>query len=68
MSGRVRRANGTTIEPLTRAEIERRIQDVITEVSASAEQEIGGGTSAEGFRWITPADLVRRMRPYLSVN
>jgi len=68
MNGASRGVTHAAIEPLTRHEIERRIEDVITEVSARTDREIGSLSSPEGFRWIALADLVRRMRPYLSPN
>ena len=68
MSPRGHSATCATCQPLTRREIERRIHEVVAEVSTPAEQSHGSGAGVEGLRWIAPSDLVRRMRPYLVLN
>jgi len=68
MSPRGLSTSCATFQLLTRREIERRIQDVVSEVSIPVGQDPGSDVSPEGFRWIAAADLVRRMRPHLVFN
>jgi hypothetical protein len=58
---------GPTIRPLSQGEIDRRIDSLVDEVTGS---EIGvAGAASEGQpRWISSAELVRRMRPFLVLN
>ena len=63
-----RGAVGATLEPLTRNEIQRRIQDLTVELAAPAEGGLGGSSGDDGFRWIAPAELIRRVRPHLVHN
>jgi hypothetical protein len=53
---------------LTKHEIDRRIELMVAEVAMPEAGEADGG--ADGFRprWISAAELVRRMRPFLSLN
>ena len=56
------------IRSLTKDEIDRRIDSLITEVTASVgdegPEEFGGCYP----RWISASELVRRMRPFLVLN
>ncbi len=56
------------IRSLSKDEIDRRIDSLITEVTASAgdegPEEFGGGHP----RWISASELVRCMRPFLVLN
>ena len=61
-------SNYVTFKPFSREEIEHRIHEVVAEVSSPAEKNRGGGGGKDDFRWMAPADLVRRMRPYLGLN
>ena len=47
------------IRTLTRREIEERLQGLLAEV---------GGEPTEEPRWITPAELVRKVRPFIVYN
>ncbi len=57
-----------TIRPLSKDEIERRIDSLSTEmtesVSEEAPEELGGGHP----RRISASELVRQMRPFLVLN
>jgi len=61
-------SNYATFKPISRAEIERRIHEVVAEVSNPADENPRGGGGKDEFRWMAPAELVRRMRPYLGLN
>ncbi len=56
------------IRSLSKDEIDRRIDSLITEVTASAgdegPEEFGGCYP----RWISASELVQRMRPFLVLN
>lgn len=53
------------LKHLSKEEIDRRIEKVITQVIAGAEEDADDPTRP---RWITAAELVRRMRPFLVYN
>lgn len=56
-----------TIRPLTRLEIEDRLQRVVAEVGGwIADGGEAGRTAAP--RWITPAELVRKLRRFIVYN
>ena len=58
----------TMLRPLTRDEIDRRIDGVIQTVATAPD---GEGTEAATDlrpRWISAAELVRRMRPFVVLN
>jgi len=58
----------TTLRPLTKDEIDRRIDGLIqTVASAADEDEASSGTELQP-RWISAAELVRRMRPFVVLN
>ena len=65
------RAQGEAMRPLTKQEIDRRIEYVVAEVAAFGEAEPepskGCNDSLEP-RWITPGELVRRMRRFTVYN
>ena len=56
------------IRPLSKDEIDRRINSLIPEVTASARdvasEELGGCAP----RWVSTSELVRCMRPFLVLN
>ena len=60
-----------TFQPLSKREIDRRIEGVMREVAGRANPG-GGAASSEAralrLRWITPRELVERMRPFLVHN
>jgi hypothetical protein len=63
----------TRVRPqvLSRQEIERRIEQVTSEVageSAGASSECDAGGTGCMPRWITPGELVSRVRPFLVYN
>ena len=62
-----RRAPNTVeeLQRLTKREIDRQISHVIARV-AGADGPMKEG--ADELRWITPADLVRRMQPFIGQN
>lgn len=64
-----RGAAGTAFRPLTKEDIDRRIERVLDEL-ASAGERVGSDTGDEGPwpRRITSRDLVERVRPFLSGN
>jgi hypothetical protein len=60
-----------TLTPLTRDEIGRRMDRLATVVATQDEGRTGASPSngdPSEPQWIRPADLVRRMRPYLVYN
>ena len=61
-------SNCGAFERCTRQELERRIHNVVAELSSSGEGDHGSAGGNEDFRWIAPADLVRRMRPHMVFN
>jgi hypothetical protein len=61
-------SNYATFKPISREEIEHRIHEVVAEVSSPAEETRGCGGGQDDFRWMAPAELVRRMRPHLGLN
>jgi hypothetical protein len=54
------------LRPLTREEIMERLQNVASHVASEHEEHAPVEPSEP--RWIRPADLVRRMRPYIVYN
>lgn len=60
-----------TMKPLTKEEIDRRIGELVAEVAAGAELEEADRFTDPDFlspRWIEPAELVRRLQPFLVYN
>ncbi len=56
-----------TIRPLTREEIEDRLQRVVAEIGGwTADRGEAGRKAAP--RWITPAELVRKLRRFVVYN
>lgn len=53
--------------PLRTQEIEQRIDLLIQELALSS-AEAPSDTSARNPRWISAAELVRRMRPFIVLN
>ena len=53
--------------PLSKREIDRRIERLMTEVAAPAPHEDGAPQGAR-LRWIHPRDLVARLKPFLGQN
>ena len=56
-------AEETALRPLTLQEIDQRIQCVVEDVAAS-----GRAATEDGPRWISAAELVRRVRPFVCRN
>ena len=56
------------IRPLSRDEIDRRIDSLCTEMAASAGDEEPEEFAGCHPRWICASELVRRMRPFLVLN
>ncbi len=70
MNERDRKHNPTVAKaaPLTRDEIDRRMRDLLAEVAG---RDLAAGEDTdEGMRprWISPSELVRRIRPYIVYN
>ena len=61
-------SNCVAFKPCSRQEIERRMDVVVAEVSSPIDGDPGSAGGTEDFRWIAPAELVRRMRPFLVFN
>jgi hypothetical protein len=55
------------VRPLTKHEIDHRIEQLVSEIAAACEET---GPSGDRFRprWLSPRELVRRMRPFLAQN
>jgi hypothetical protein len=59
------------LKPLTRDDLDQRIQHVASEVASDAVVNRAVEAASDETlkpRWIRPADLVRRMRPYIVYN
>jgi hypothetical protein len=56
-----------TIRPLTKHEIDRRIELVVSEVASASEEQREAG-DLFGPRLISAGELVRRMRPFIVLN
>jgi len=60
-----------SLKPLTRDDLDRQIQHVASEVASNAVVNRAAEAASDETlkpRWIRPADLVRRMRPYIVYN
>ena len=60
-----------SLKPLTRDDLDQRIQRVASEVASDAVVNRAVEAASDETlkpRWIRPADLVRRMRPYIVYN
>ena len=60
-----------SLRPLTRDDIDQQIQYVASQVACDAVIDLTAEASSDETlrpRWIRPADLVRRMRPYMVYN
>lgn len=57
------------LRPLTKQEIDRKVEAVVAEVTV-VDPEIDDATGADALkpRWITAAELVRRMRRFIVYN
>jgi len=65
------RREDVAARPLTRRELDVRMQEVIEEVTAVKENEPAGARQAAAERrprWIEPAELVRRLEPFIALN
>ena len=60
----------TAVRALTKQEIDRRIQQLTSQLAARAEEPISGSRSPDVLhpRWIAPAELVRRLRHFVVYN
>lgn len=58
------------IRPLSKLEIDRRIEDLVADLAsgepASSTEPSDGGSLRP--RWIVPSEIVRRVRPFLGRN
>ena len=61
-------SDSTLLRPLTRDEIDRRIDGVIKTVAIVSEGEETEAATDLRPRWISAAELVRRMRPFVVLN
>ena len=57
-----------TIRSLSKDEIDRRIDSLVTEMTAAASDEGPEEFGGCHPRWIMASELVRRMRPFLVLN
>ena len=57
-----------SIRPLSKGEIDQRIDSLNTEMTASAGEERPQEAGDCQPRWIHASELVRRMRPFLVLN
>jgi len=60
-----------SLKPLTRNDLDQHIQQVASEVASDAVVDLAADAASDEAlkpRWIRPADLVRRMRPYIVYN
>ena len=60
-----------SLKPLTRDDLDQQIQHVASEVAGDAVANRAAEAASDETlkpRWIRPADLVRRMRPYIVYN
>jgi hypothetical protein len=57
-----------TIRPLTKDEIDRRIDTVAQRLTMGAEEQVAGDAEKGRPRWISAAELVRRVRPFVGLN
>jgi hypothetical protein len=62
------RAGVERVRMLTKHEIDRRIDLMVAEVAAPAGGEAGCDADRFRPRWISPAELVRRVRPFVGLN
>jgi hypothetical protein len=62
------RAGVERVRLLTKHEIDRRIELMGVEVAAPQAGEADCGADAFRPRWISPAELVRRVRPFIGLN
>lgn len=60
--------SSTTLEPLTKAEIDRRMQWVASIVATTEGLEPVEGARPGVPQWIEASELVRRMRPFMVNN
>jgi len=58
------------IRPLTKQEIDRRIDDVAAQLSGiePLRRERASAEDALRPQWIAPAELVRRLKPFIVLN
>jgi hypothetical protein len=70
-SDRDDRIQTLSLKPLTRNELDQQIQSVASQVAGDALVDPSAEASWDERlkpRWIRPADLVRRMSPYIVYN
>jgi hypothetical protein len=54
--------------PLTKDEIDRRIDTLVQRLAVTPDGERADNTPCCRPRWISAAELVRRMRPFIALN
>ncbi len=57
-----------SMRPLTKQEIDRQIEGLLTEVAGNATEPNAAGADGPAPRWITAAELVRRMSRFIVYN
>jgi hypothetical protein len=62
------RAAQVSVRPLTKEEIDRRIESLVAQVTGADAAGGGAGEDAVRPRWISPGELVRRLRPFIVYN
>lgn len=66
MSAKPCRLDRETFRPLTKHEIDHRIESLVAEVASGSER--ASNTNAFHPRWISAEELIRRMRPFVHHN
>ena len=56
------------MRPLTKQEIDRQIEGLLVEVAGNTTEPYAAGADRPAPRWITAAELVRRMSRFLVYN
>lgn len=54
--------------PLTKDEIDRRIDTLVQRLAVTTDEEGAGAAPSSRPRWISAAELVRRVRPFIVMN
>jgi hypothetical protein len=54
--------------PLTKEEIDRRIDTLVQRLAVTPDEERAEATPSCRPRWISAAELVRRVRPFIVMN
>ena len=68
MGSRACRVSRERVRPLTKHEIDRRIDQMLSEFAESGDDSEREDGEALRPRWIAASELVRRMRPHIVLN